>query len=253
MLASRRHEGPLVVQKALHPEGPAVCHALVVHPPAGMAGGDELSLSVRLAQDACALVTTPGAGKWYRSTGRWARQRVRIEAAAGSTMEWLPQESIVYDGALADLAWEAHLDNDARLLAWDICCLGRTGSGERFDRGTCRLASRIFRGGKLAWVERGRIEPGGAVSASAAGLAGAPVFGTLVASAPETGDDLLAACRSATAAEGECGVTRLPGLLVARYRGRSSEAARQYFTALWSRMRGPLLGRAAVEPRIWQT
>ena len=95
VLATRRHEGPLVVQKPLYPEGDAVCHAIVVHPPAGIAGGDELELEARADEGAHALLTTPGAGKWYRSGGPWARQDMVLEAGKDACLEWLPQETIV--------------------------------------------------------------------------------------------------------------------------------------------------------------
>src|SRR5688572_33317155 len=104
VLASRRHDGPLVVQKALHPEGDAVCHAIVVHPPAGIVGGDELVIDVRASHGAHAVITTPGAAKWYRSSGAVARQHVRLDLGQGAAMEWLPQESIVFDGAIADIS-----------------------------------------------------------------------------------------------------------------------------------------------------
>ena len=132
VLAARRHDGPLVVQKPLYPEGGAVCHAIVIHPPAGIAGGDELALEARAGAGAHALLTTPGAGKWYRSAGPWARQRLDFEVGPGALLEWLPQETIVFDGALASLASEVRLEGDARYLGWEILCLGRTGSGERF-------------------------------------------------------------------------------------------------------------------------
>src|SRR2546425_2822413 len=99
VLAKRSHEGPLVVQKPLYPEGADVCHAIVVHPPGGIAGGDELALDVRCERGSHAVLTTPGAGKWYRSTGAWARQSLRFELAG--TLEWLPRETIVFSGALA--------------------------------------------------------------------------------------------------------------------------------------------------------
>ena len=253
VLASRRHDGPLVVQKSLHPEGDAVCHAIVVHPPAGIAGGDELLIDVRAGEGAHALLTTPGAGKWYRSVGARASQRVRIEAAAGSAVEWLPQETILYDGALADIAWEAQLAADSRLIAWDIFCLGRTGSGERFLRGDCHLHTRIYRGDRLAWVERARIEAGSAMTASPAGLEGHCVFGTLVASAPRIAPETLANCRTVAPCSGEVAITLLPALLIARYRGDSTEAARACFAALWVKLREPVMGRAAAMPRIWST
>lgn len=253
VLASRVHDGPLVVQKALYPEGESICHAIVVHPPAGIAGGDELVIDACAGVGSSALVTTPGAAKWYRSAGLWARQRIAIEAKAASTMEWLPQETIVYDGALAEIAWEARIAEDARLIAWEVLCLGRTGSGEHFARGRCRLSTRLWRGGKLAWMERGRVEPGSRLAASPAGLDGHPVVGTMIVAAPVIEDAWLTDCRAARSRDGDFAITRLPGVLIARYRGDSGEAARLYFSELWKRLRPRLIGREAVEPRIWRT
>lgn len=253
VLARREHDGPLVVQKALHPEGDAVCHAIVVHPPAGIAGGDQLRLDVSAAPGAHALLTTPGAGKWYRTAGPAASQRVTIDAAEGAVVEWLPQETILYDGSVADIGWHARLAPDARLLAWDIVCLGRTGSGERYGRGTARLSTRIERGGRALWAERGRIGSGSAAMGAGAGLAGRTVFGTLLATGATVDDELLAACREARPGEGEGAVTRLPGLFVARCLGDESEAARDYFADLWRLLRPAFAGRPAATPRIWRT
>ena len=253
VLASRRHDGPLVVQKPLYPEGDPVCHAIVVHPPAGIAGGDELGIDVRVDAGAHVLLTTPGAGKWYRSSGPWARQRVAIEAAAGSCVEWLPQETILYESARADIRWQARIEPEARVIAWDVICLGRTGSGEAFDKGELRLETRLTCGGKLAWLERGRIEPSSPITRSPAGLHSHSVLGTMIVAAPAIDDAWLAACREALPRSGEAAITRVPGLLIARYRGDSSEAARLYFIELWKRVRLPVMGREANEPRIWRT
>jgi urease accessory protein len=253
VLAARRHDGPLVVQKALYPEGDAVCHAIVVHPPAGIAGGDELAIDIRAAKGAHTLLTTPGAGKWYRTAGPWARQSIAIEAQHEAIVEWLPQETIVFDGALADISMAVNLEGDARYIGWEILCLGRKGSGEGFERGQCRFSSTLRRDGRLAWFERGSIGPDSIVAQSRAGLGGRSVAGTMIAAAPVIDDSLLAACREPAPRSGDGAVTRLPGALIARYLGDSGEAAREYFAALWTRIRPALAGRDAIAPRIWST
>ena len=138
VLAEKCFSGPLVVQKPLYPEGDDVCHAIVVHPPAGIVGGDQLSVRVRAAPQSAVLMTTPGAGKWYRSAGPWASQKLCFDV--GGSLEWLPQETIVFDGALADIACEVNLGADASYIGWEILCLGRAGSGERFSQRQDRAA-----------------------------------------------------------------------------------------------------------------
>lgn len=253
VLAARRHDGPLLVQKPLYPEGDEVCHSILVHPPAGIAGGDQLAVNARLGERAHALLTTPGAGKWYRSAGAWAQQNIVFDVGKDACLEWLPQETIIFDGALADLSTQIQLTAGASYIGWEVLCLGRTGSGERFTRGACRLHTCIVRDGQPLWLERGRIEAGGILAQSPAGLGGRSVCGTLLAAATTIGDDVLEACRALKASAGDTAVTRLPGLLVARYLGDSSEAARHYFVAIWSCLRSAIAGRAAVEPRIWRT
>jgi urease accessory protein len=242
-LARRRFEGPLVVQKPFYPE-PGVCQAVVVHPPGGIAGGDELEVRIDVEPGAHALVTTPGAGKWYRSSGALAAQRLQLRPAG--VLEWLPRETIVFDGARAQLECDVHVEEGGAYCGWEVLCLGRTGSGERFARGTVRLATRVRRGGRLLFSERGTIEGGGAILDCAAGLAGHAVVGTLVATldAPR---ELLARVRGIVAA------TQLPGVLVARYLGDSSEEAFEAFAAAWSLLRPAYAGRSAAAPRIWST
>jgi urease accessory protein len=250
-LAGKHHDGPLVVQKPLYPEGPGVCHAIIVHPPGGIAGGDVLELASGVAPGAAALLTTPGATKWYRTAGPLATQRVAFEV--GGALEWLPQETIVFDGALAQSSLDVDLAAGAALIGWDIVCLGRTGSGERFARGSYRSAISVRREGRPLWLERGRVDGDSALLQSSAGLGGSPVFGTLFASSPSCSQELLNEMRQPTPESGRGSVTLLPGILLARYLGDSSEAARQYFIALWRILRPALTGREAIEPRIWRT
>ena len=243
VLAERRANGPLAVQKALYPEGPDLCHAIVVHPPGGIAGGDDLSIEARCEPEAAALLTTPGAAKWYRSSGPLARQRLCFEV--DGALEWLPRETIVFDGAFAELGCEVRLGAQARYIGWDIVCLGRTGSGERYAKGNLKLSSSITREGKPLWIERAELAGGGKLLHSPVGLAGCPVFGTLVAT--EVPAALAARCRAILP------VTLLPGVMLARYLGDSTEKAFEAFSAVWSLVRPVVLGRPALAPRIWST
>lgn len=253
VLAARRHDGPLVVQKALYPEGDAVCHSIIVHPPAGLVGGDHLEIEAHVGAGGHALLTTPGAGKWYRSAGPWAEQRVALTVDEGACLEWLPQETIVFDGAMAKLDAKVRLARGAGYIGWEILCLGRSGSGERFQRGHCLNRITILRDGKPVWIERGDIRAGGLLASSAAGLAGKTVCGTLVTAADGLDGVDLESCRAIAAEPGQTAVTRLPGVMVARYLGESSEGARRFFMSVWEYLRPVVAGRAAVAPRIWKT
>ena len=255
VLARREHFGPLRVQKSLHPEGPEVCHAILLHPPAGIAGGDELDIRVDVHSNAHALLTTPGATKWYRSAGLWATQKLTLESAANATLEWLPQETIVFDSAYAKMQTRISLASEALFMGWEILCLGRRASGEKFDRGTLQLATRIESEGKPLWVERGQINGGSALLDSPIGLNGFSVSATLLAAGRDIDSSLLGQCRELQSSEPESqqGITTLPKLLVARYLGHSSEAAREWFVDLWRVLRPALAGREAKPPRIWNT
>jgi urease accessory protein len=226
VLAKRGSDGPLVVQKPLYPDGPERCHAIVVHPPGGIAGGDELHLSVR--SEGHALLTTPGAAKWYRSAGPWASQALQFEVEG--SLEWLPRETIVFDGALAQLETSIQLGAQGSYVGWEIVCLGR------FKRGRVKIDTRILQGKRMLFVEKGELEGGGRLMRSPAGLGGRSVFGTLIATRSEK-----------ISMEG-LAITCLPGLLIARYLGDSSEEALRAFTRLWKALRP-----SAVEPRIWST
>ena len=247
VLGEKRFDGPLVVQKPLYPEGDAVCHAIVVHPPAGIVGGDQLSLSVTADSNTSVLLTTPGAGKWYRSAGSYANQKLCFDVAG--SMEWLPQETIVFDGALAQMECEVRLSANARHIGWEILCLGRIGSGECFTKGRVELRNRIFRDGNPLWHERGAIDANGRLLHSPAGLNGKSVCATLVAAAPEIDSAVVARCRGVQ----DVATTLLPGLLIARYLGDASEEAKRRLIELWQILRPAITGRSAQLPRIWRT
>jgi urease accessory protein len=256
-LAHRAHRGPFVVQRALLPEGPDLCHVYLLHPPGGLVGGDELRLDLRVERSAKALVTTPAAGKVYRTLGPTAKQIQALSVEAGGSLEWLPQEIIVYDGAAVAIETRVELARGARFIGAETICFGLPARGERFSRGACRQRFEIWRGAEPLFIERGLFEGGAPVHDAAWGLAGAPVVALLVA-APSPDPAVLETLRERAAAlpEPDLAAFTVLGdddLLVARWRGGSAERARTFIQDCWRILRPALLGRPAVAPRIWAT
>ncbi len=250
----RRHSGPLRLQKPLYPEGPGVAHLLVVHPPAGIAGGDRLEIDIDVGREAHALVTTPGATKWYRSGGARAHQRVALAIAGNACLEWLPQESIVFDGADAETSITIACERGAACIGWDIVVLGRVASGERFERGSIRQDLALSSDGRIVWRDRARFGGDDALLGSPVGWNGRRVSGTLWAYGPTLHEADLERCRAATMARPEAGVTALgDGLVVARALADSAEGIRDLFHQLWTIIRPAMTTRRATSPRIWAT
>lgn len=252
-LLQRRHSGPLQVQKALYPEGPDLCHTMIIHPPGGIAGGDALTLDIHAHTHAQALITTPGASKWYKANGQPAMQRISLKI--DGALEWLPQESIVFNAAEVRSTIDIDLGRDAASLGWDIVALGRAAAGEVFGEGSFAQTIRLRDDGRLQWVERSRIEGGDGLLSSPIGLAGRHVFGCLWAAGPQWSDAQLELLRSDLPADSATAVTRIaPRLLLARVLAYSTPAARNALTTLWKLLR-PLVfnGRSAQLPRIWAT
>jgi urease accessory protein len=238
-----------------------VCHAVVVHPPGGIASGDQLDIDLTAAAGAHALLTTPGATKWYRSRhadagggGEYSRQTLVARVAAGAVLEWLPQENIVFDAAQAQMQTRLELAAGARVIGWEIVCLGRTASGERFERGEIEQHTDLYMDGRLVWRERGRLAGDDDLMRSPVGLGGKTVYGTLwlAGLAPEPG--LLECLRGLPVGDGlDCAVTALPQVTLVRALSASSEILRAHFVRIWQAARPRWLGRAAVAPRIWAT
>jgi urease accessory protein len=250
LLVRREHSGPLRVQKAFYPEGDVVCHTILVHPPGGIVGGDELAIEITAHAAAHALLTTPGAAKWYRANGKPARQRMHIQAGADARLEWLPQETIFYDGADAHLVQEIDLAAGARYIGCDILCFGRSASGERFARGCVRQQLQVRQDGRLLWWDQGVLHGGSSAMQSMHVLDGANVCATLLAVGRPADAGLVAQLRSLDPA---LGVTHLKTVLAVRYLGNDSEQARQLMAQAWHTLRPAWMGRPATPPRIWNT
>jgi len=253
-LVERRHSGPLRVQKPLYPEGEKVCHAIIIHPPGGVVGGDQLAVQAHADDGAQALLSSPGAAKWYRANGQVSRQQVLLKAGIGAAIEWLPQESIFFNQACVELDHEVELAHDASYIGFDIVCLGRSAAGEQFNSGRIRVCTQIRRGGKLLWWEQGELTAGGALMDSTLGMAGHSVCATLIAVGAVLPATLLAALRELAQPAGALlGVTQIKALVVVRLLCSDSEAARRLMLQAWQLLRPALLGRPGIVPRIWNT
>ncbi len=153
------HDGPLRILQSLYPEGDAICHNVLVHPPGGVAGGDDLDLHVHVAQGAHALITTPGATRFYKTSGDAAIQRTTVKMEDNARLEWLPLENIAYSGAIAENRLTLDLAPTAQMIGWDITALGLPAAELPFERGQFIMHTELLhpQGSHSPWLERGRI------------------------------------------------------------------------------------------------
>jgi urease accessory protein len=257
VLIENRHSGPLLVQKALYPEGAQICHVVIVHPPGGIAGGDDLSIEIDLEANSCAVLTTPGAAKWYKAPDQECRQRTSIRLAEGSTLDWLPQESIFYSATHAVSTFKLQIDPGATAIGWEIGLLGRKESGEQWADGSLRFATSIERlDGRPLWVERLRLDASSSLRQAGQGLYGFNAFGTLWA----IGSGCTAAVAEELASdlpfetELRAGVTALQeGILLVRGLAHDVERLRQMMTECWVRLRPLVHGLPSQRLRLWAT
>ncbi len=257
-LLRHRHTGPLRIFKSLYPEGPGICHNVIVHPPGGLVQGDRLEIDVAVGPGAHALVSTPGATRFYRNaSGEAAEQRVRLRLESDSRLEWLPLETIAYDGCQALNRVELEIAPGAELLAWDVVSLGLPAADLPFATG-CLEQHWEWPG---VWLERARIAADDSrLLQSPVGLDGQSALATLVLAcgtplARERREALLEGCRSLIEAHElapRCGVT-CPNdhMLVVRALAGQVEPLMQLWQALWALLRREAWGLADAAPRIW--
>jgi urease accessory protein len=248
VIARRRHFGPLLVQRPFYPEGP-VCHAYLLHPPGGVVGGDTLTIDIEATGDCAALVTTPAAGKFYRSDGKVARQSVSLRITEGAALEWLPQETIYYQGARVKSQLTIDLQHGARFIGWDVVTLGRPAAGEGFDAGEVELNLRIRNASRPCLLERTVLNP--EAFKAPWGLGGHSACGMLIAT--PTSPAQLETVRGLIGDQPERGVTRIGDVLICRGRDIRADRLRSFFQQVWVHVRQDVIGRRACAPRIWAT
>ncbi len=254
-LVHNRVQAPLKVQRPFYPEGPSICHSVILHTAGGIVGGDRLSLDLQLEPNAQVLMTTAAAGKVYRSRGLEAQQTIQIKIAKGACLEWLPQEAILFNGAIYRQDLQVELAPGATWLGWEITRLGRSARGERFLQGSWRSRTEVWQQDRPLWIDPQWLKGGEAMLNSPHGLAGYPVVGSLVWIGQAVSPDLVAKARTLWTSiehQGEAGVTRLSEGMLCRYRGPSTTEVRNWFIDVWHLLRQSFLERSACPPRVWQ-
>ena len=252
VLKHTRHQGPLRVQRPFYPED-GLPHVYLLHPPGGVAGSDCLDIGIKMSPKSRALLTSPGSTKFYRSAGATARVRQTLIVEEGGSLEWFPQESIIFPGARLNALTRIELAADACFIGWDITCLGRPCNDEAFDHGQLYSRLALYRDQQPLLVECQRVADQAALNA-ATGLRGHPMQALFIATPCE--ESHLALVRetlAANPADFPIAATLVDGLLIVRALGHQTEAIQQQFLPLWQALRPHLLGRPAVAPRIWAT
>ncbi|BAY28825.1 urease accessory protein D [Nostoc carneum NIES-2107] len=251
-LIYNQQQAPLKVQRPFYPEGEKVCHSVILHTAGGVVGGDRLSLNFHLQPHAQALITTAAASKIYRSNGLQARQIIDIKVDAGACLEWLPQETILFNSAIYRQDLRVELATEATWLGWEITRLGRSARGEKFLQGEWRSHTEIWQQGVPLWIDRQYLPGSEEVFHSPHGLAGQPIVGSLVWVGNPVDSEIVAKARNLWRGTGEAGVTLLQHGLLCRYRGASTSEVRNWFTAVWQMLRVNFLSRGSCVPRVWQ-
>ncbi len=248
-LARRSHIGPLMVQRPFYPEG-GVCHCYVIHPPGGVVGGDQLQINVDAGAGAHALITTPAAGKFYRSAGAWARQTQTIRAQQ-AIVEWLPQENIFFGEAHARIDTRVELDLDSKFLGWEMSCYGRPACDDAFTAGRVTQSFQLLRDSQPLFIDRLHLDGAGPVRHARWGFGGFGVLATLIAF--PASDAALQLARTITIESGMLTATRVDDVLVCRCLATHMYVAKDAFMKLWCALRPLLLNREAIAPRVWAT
>lgn len=251
------HQGPLRILQSLYPEGDAVCHNVLVHPPSGLVGGDTLDMHVTVGEGAHGLVTTPGATRFYRSEAGLATQQVHARVESGARLEWLPLEAIAYNGCDALNRAVFELAPGAEMMSWDITAFGLPAADKPFEQGSFRQHLEI----PGVWLERGTLDAADRrLMDSPLGLAGQRCMATLVFAAgstlaPERAQSALDAARAALEASPlrlHAGATQPhPQIIVLRVLAPVTEPATQLLRQVWVAWRQEMWALPGASPRVW--
>ena len=253
------HEGPLRVLQSLYPESDAVCHNILVHPPSGLVGGDTLDIRLHVGENAHALITTPGATRFYRSEQGLATQHVAAHVGEGARLEWLPLEIIAYNGCHGLNHAVFNLAPTAEMMAWEITALGLPNANLPFERGQLQQHMEVTG----VWLERGLLDAQDSrLMDGPLGLAKHRCMATLVFACGaglkrdrrDLGLELARNYTEVASLDVVAGVTSPnPRIVVLRTLSPLVEPAQTLLRQVWAAWRKGLWDMGDKPPRIWST
>lgn len=263
-LTAVKHQGPLRIQKPFA-QSDGSCHLYLLHPPGGVVGGDTLTINVDTGAETQSLITSTSATRFYRSLDPSLKQYQQINLRVGQQahLDWVPLETILFEGSAARMFTEVHLDPTATYVGWEMLALGRRASGESFEKGSLTQSMRIFTD-ELPdqLLHRERFDLGNEtrlISAAPFGLSKRSLIGTLVAvfkPGHETIAKNVVKALQAQFDEPDWGASVKERTIVVRYLGHSAEVCRRGFeTARAAMANAGLFNREGPGPypRIWNT
>jgi urease accessory protein len=214
----------------------------------GLAGGDRIEARLDLLAGARFTAATAAAEKIYRSLGAETEIRNALRIGGDAVCEWLPQETILFDGARLRRRLDVALDGEASLLAVECVVFGRAAHGERFRRGALLDGWRIRRDGRLVWADAIRLDDPATELAGRFTLGGGNAAATLLLAAPDAARHR---DRLREASDGGASLVS-PGLLLARWLGEAA-AVRAGVAAALMALRAAAFGHPPRLPRLWRT
>jgi urease accessory protein len=250
-ISTRKHIGPLTIQRPFYPEGD-LCHLYLLHPPGGIVGGDQLSIEVNTDSNSSSLLTTPGATKVYRTSDhKHSTINQNFIVAEDSSFEWLPMETIVFPGANSQFSSKLLLSGNARVAAWEVYCLGRPAINESFDFGSLNFSLELWRDDLPILFDKLMIDK--TELGNIVGLRSFPVFGTFIIS--KTNKKVLDTVRAMIIETDSCvtGVTQIEDIIIVRSLAKKTYLMQDLFKKIWQTIRPLVFNREATIPRIWAT
>jgi urease accessory protein len=247
-------QAPLKIQRSFYPEGEQICHSVILHTAGGIVGGDLLEQNINLQPQSQVLITTSAANKIYRTNGEKAKQDITIKVESQSYLEYLPQETIIFNGGVFRQNLRVELDLDSSWLGWEIMRFGRSARGEIFDQGEWRSYIDIRQENQPLWIDRQCLKGSKELFFSLNGLARKPVIGTLSYLGKPVNSSLIQTVRNSWqphSNNSEIGVTQVLQGLLCRYRGTSVSEVKNWFIQVWELLRQDQQKQFIIKPRVW--